>query len=99
MDEISQLVAARRIGELEGAAFDVALGVRERAERSQRLSRIALAVDEADLMADDGRATAQRNSPELESRLRDLVHFHDAVVNSSSCRILQRIRGIFGRRW
>lgn len=93
------LAQARRMGELEGAAFDAALAARDRAERSERLSRIALAGDEADLPPGGPGDVSRRDLAEIESRLRDLSHFHDAVIRSQSWKMLQRLRGFFGRAW
>lgn len=98
MNDLEPLALARRMGELEGAAFDADLAARERAERSERLSRIALAADEADLPAVLG-AGLPRDSAELESRLRELSHFHDAVTRSRGWKLLQGVRGLFGRAW
>ena len=98
MNDPDSLALARRLGALEGAAFDAALAARERAERGERLSRIALGGDEADLPVAAG-TPQRRDLAELESRLRDLSHFHDAVTRSQSWRMLQRLRGFFGRAW
>lgn len=99
MSETETLAPDRRLGELEGASFEATLAARERAERSERLSRIALARDEADLPADVPSAFSRRDRPELESRLRELTHFHDAVVRSRSWHLLQQVRRLFGRAW
>jgi hypothetical protein len=98
MDESGSSKSARRMGELEGAAFEGALAARERAERSDRLSRITLAGDEADLPIAQG-SHSGRDRAEMESRLRDLSHFHTAVVSSRSWQLLQKMRGLFGRAW
>ncbi len=99
MNDPDSLALARRLGALEGAAFDAALAARERAERGERLSRIALGGDEADLPVAAAGTPPRRDLAELESRLRDLSHFHDAVTRSQSWRMLQRFRGLFGRAW
>lgn len=99
MNETDSLALARRMGELEGAAFDAALAARERAERLERLSRITLAGDEADLPAGGERAHSRRDRTEVESRLRELTLFHVAVVNSRSWQLLQKMRALFGRAW
>ncbi|MEO8198396.1 MAG: hypothetical protein ABI689_16915 [Thermoanaerobaculia bacterium] len=99
MNDAESLALARRLGELEGAAFDAALAARERAERGERLSRIALGGDEADLPVAVAGMSSRRELAELESRLRDLSHFHDAVSRSQSWKMLQRLRGFFGRAW
>ena len=51
MNESEPVALARRLGELEGAAFAAGLAARERTARAERLSRIALGGDEADLAA------------------------------------------------
>lgn len=99
MSDADSLALARRLGELEGAAFDAALAARERAERGERLSRIALGGDEADLPVVGAGTSPRGELAELESRLRDLSHFHDAVSRSQSWKMLQRLRGLFGRAW
>ena len=93
------LAEARRMGELEGAAFDAALAARDRLERSERLSRIALGRAEADLPVAASGAEPRRDLAELEARLRDLTHFHDTVTHSLSWKVLQRLRGFVGRAW
>ena len=99
MNESEPLALARRLGELEGAAFAAALTASERTGRAERLSRIALGGDEADLRAADARALRPRDLAELESRFRELAEFHDAVTNSRSWKLLQRVRGLVGRAW
>ena len=37
--------------------------------------------------------------PDLPGDLRQLAEFHHAVINSRSWRVLQAVRGIFGRAW
>jgi hypothetical protein len=98
MVDLDLLRQVRRLGELEGAAFDAGLAARERAERGERLSRIALGGDEADLPV-PAAGPPRRDLAELESRLRELSHFHDAVTRSLSWKVLQRLRGLFGRAW
>lgn len=99
MSETESLALDRRLGELEGAAFEATLAARERAERSERLSRIVLGGDESDLPPAPKSALSWRYPPELESRLRELAYFHHTVVNSRSWKLLQRIRSLFGRAW
>lgn len=99
MNETDSLAFARRMGELEGAAFEAALSARERAERCERLSRITLGGDEADLPAGRRRALSWRDRTEIESRLRELAHFHDALLRSRSWKLLQKMRRVFGRAW
>lgn len=93
------LTEARRMGALEGAAFDAALAARDRIERGERLSRVALGRDEADLQVLPASPEVRRDLAELESRLRDLTHFHDTVTHSLSWKVLQRLRGLVGRAW
>lgn len=93
------LTEARRMGALEGAAFDAALAARDRIERGERLSRVALGRDEADLQVLPASPEVRRNLAEIESRLRDLTHFHDTVTHSMSWKVLQRLRGLVGRAW
>lgn len=99
MNDSANLALARRAGELEGAAFEAALAARERLERSERLSRIALAADEADLPAADARSRSRRDLPELESQLRELARFREAVLHSRSWKVMQRLLGLVGRAW
>ncbi len=88
------------MGELEGAAFEAALAARERLERSDRLSRIALAADEADLAGGaDARSGSRRDLPELESQLAELVRFREAVLHSRSWKLMQRLLRLVGRGW
>ncbi len=99
MIESEPLALARRLGELEGAALAAGLASRERTERAERLSRIALGGDEADLLAAGSRELRPREYAELESRFRELAQFHDAVTRSRSWKLLQRLRGLVGRAW
>jgi hypothetical protein len=99
MSESDDLAPWRRMGELEGAAFDAALVARDRALRGERLSRVALGGDEADLAPVEAASGARRDLAELESRLRDLAQFHSAVTGSRSWKTLQRLRGLVGRAW
>ncbi len=99
MNAIESSDRDRRLGELEGAAFEAALAARERAERCERLSRITLARDEADLPVGAPSDLDRRGRSELESRLRELTHFHQAVVTSRSWHLLQQVRRLFGRAW
>ena len=99
MNESQPVALARRLGELEGAAYAAGLAARERTARAERLSRIALGGDEADLAAAGSRALRPREIVELESRLRELAQFHDAVLTSRSWKLLQRLRGLVGRAW
>lgn len=99
MNETESAVLARRMGELEGAAFDAALAARERAERSDRLSRITLGSDDADLPVGEPSVPSRRDRAENETRLRELTLFHHAVVHSRSWQLLQRVRRLFGRAW
>ena len=78
MNESEPVALARRLGELEGAAYAAGLAACERTARAERLSRIALGGDEADLAAAGSRALRPREVVELESRLRELAQFHDA---------------------
>lgn len=99
MSESETTGQARRVGELEGSAFAAALLSRERAERLDRLSRIALRAEEADLPAVAAADPPRREHAETESRLRELSQFHDAVTNSRSWKWMQRVRGLVGRAW
>ena len=99
MSDFGTLDLARRAGELEGAAFEAALAARERLERSDRLSRIALTSDEADLPAADARSGSRRDLPELESQLAELVRFREAVLHSRSWKLMQRLLRLVGRGW
>jgi hypothetical protein len=99
MSEAETLARWRRMGELEGAAFDAALVARDRAQRSERLSRVTLAEDAADLAPAEPAPGGRRDVAELESRLRELAQFHAAVTTSRSWKLLQRLRGLVGRAW
>ncbi len=99
MDDSEPSALARRLGELEGSAFDAHLAALERAERGERLSRIALTTDAADLLPADAASAPRRDHAETESRLRDLSQFHQAVMNSRGWKLLQRVRWLFGRAW
>lgn len=98
MRDREELAMARRLGELEGAAFEAALAAKERALRSDRLSQIALCSDAADAPL-PANVSVPRHLAETESRIRELAQFHQAVTGSKSWKILQRLRGIVGRAW
>lgn len=99
MSESECLDRSRRLGELEGAAFVAALAARDRLARSERLSRVALGSDAADLPPAEVAPGSRRDLAELESRVADLANFHSAVTHSRSWKLLQRLRGLFGRAW
>ena len=76
---------------------------REGAENRYELlvSNIEIASRRARAAAEaaDARVAPRRDLAETESRLRELAQFHQAVMGSRSWKLLQRLRGLFGRAW
>lgn len=94
-----ELANARRLGRLEAESFDAALRDRERCEREERLSRLALGDEAAcettgDLLGESSGAVWR-----LQQELDRLAAFHHAVVHSKAWRLIQVGRRLLGRAW
>jgi hypothetical protein len=92
----------RQLGADEGEAFDRRLREGERAEREERLSRIAWGADRID--SDDDAAPLLGGQPSLgelqmERELKRLTSYYNAVENSRVWRLTQRLRRLAGRAW
>jgi hypothetical protein len=104
-----RLSVEEHLGREEGEAFDRCLREAERAEREDRLSRIAwggygssetgIPVLPAAVEEPDRRAPAAIEVLELEREVQRLTHFHDAVQRSRAWRMTQRLRRMVGREW
>jgi hypothetical protein len=91
---------ARRLGELEGEAFDRALARREERERQERLSALVLGGDSPLL---DAVAMSPSSKPraleEAERRIEELAAFQRALFASKGWRAMQALRRLAGRSW
>ena len=79
----------RRNGELKALVKDLELKLAESFDRERLLGE--------KLDATDGEAVSRER--ELHQKLRTCMEFHEKVDRSRSWRILQFLRGLFGRRW
>lgn len=92
-----ELDLARRLGRQEASAFDTALIARERQEREDRLTRIALIGDEP--VEPVWRVSSSDHALRLERQVEQLQAFHQAVLTSRGWRMLQTARRLVGRAW
>ena len=90
---------ARRLGELEGEAFDRALALAEERERQERLSALVLG-GESPLLDPVAAAAAKPHAlAEAERRVEELAAFQRALFASKGWRLLQALRKMSGRSW
>jgi hypothetical protein len=94
------LVQARRLGLLEGEAWDCRYREAERRDRESRLALTALRADAAGHgPASVGTAASTADIARLRAQVEALSAFHTAVVRSRSWRLLQGLRRLVGRAW
>jgi hypothetical protein len=99
--EEDDLAAACRLGRLEGESFNTALRERERCEREERLTRLAVGDEAAFQPARElfSEPWGGDGSWRLQQDVDRLAAFHLAVLHSRAWRLVQVLRRLVGREW